>query len=194
MKIIQIGANRGNDHVTKLVKSFDVNDIELLLLVEPISMVIPQLKECYAFLGDKAVVEQIAIVENNNQDTVEIFYTPIMEPADAVPTYELSSIKREHVLTPGVTESDIYSYSIPCMTISSLFDKYNIIDLDYLFVDAEGIDGEIIKSIDLEKYNIKNVQVEYIHSSFNLSGHFGNYGYSERGSLDIYGFDKLFYK
>jgi hypothetical protein len=32
-----------------------------------------------------------------------------------------------------------------------------------LFIDAEGIDGEIIKSIDFEKFNIKKIFYENLH-------------------------------
>lgn len=192
MKIVQIGANRGDDHVTELVRQVGADQIEQLILVEPITMVIPQLRECYKFLGDKCIIEQIAIVQMEDIQAVEIFYTPLMNPPELPPTYELASlIKAHHV---GVPDKDIHSYFVPCMTINNLLDKYGITELDYLFIDTEALDAVIAESIDLDKYNIKNIQVEYIHGGHHLSDYFYQHGYYEQHSLDFHKFDKMFCK
>jgi hypothetical protein len=63
----------------------------------------------------------------------------------------------------GVEDKLIRSISVNCLTISNIVDKYDIINLDYLFIDAEGYDYEIIKSIDFGKCNIKNIKFESMH-------------------------------
>ena len=49
------------------------------------------------------------------------------------------------------------------MHINQLFEKYNITDLDILYIDAEGIDDLIIKSIDFNKINISKIYFENLH-------------------------------
>ena len=49
------------------------------------------------------------------------------------------------------------------MTINKLFDKHNLIDIDILFIDAEGFDDRIIKDIDFGKYNINQLYYENMH-------------------------------
>ncbi len=41
--------------------------------------------------------------------------------------------------------------------------KYNIAEIEYLFIDTEGYDYKIIKSIDLNKIKINKIKFEYKH-------------------------------
>ena len=50
------------------------------------------------------------------------------------------------------------------MTINKLMDKYNLLELEYLFIDAEGLDVFIIDSLEFNKYNYKNIIFEAVHS------------------------------
>jgi hypothetical protein len=56
------------------------------------------------------------------------------------------------------------------MTFNNIMEKYNLTDLDYLFIDTEGLDIHIIASIDFQKYNIKNIIFEQMHADgpFNI--------------------------
>ena len=47
--------------------------------------------------------------------------------------------------------------------MNNLLDKYNITELDILFIDTEGFDDKIIMSIDYEKFNIKSIFYENLH-------------------------------
>tara|TARA_B100001057_G_scaffold494043_1_gene589790 strand:+ start:1831 stop:2085 length:255 start_codon:yes stop_codon:yes gene_type:complete len=44
-----------------------------------------------------------------------------------------------------------------------LIKKYNIAEIEYLFIDTEGYDYKIIKSIDLNKIKINKIKFEYKH-------------------------------
>jgi hypothetical protein len=50
------------------------------------------------------------------------------------------------------------------MTFNNIMEKYSLINLDYLFIDTEGLDTYIINSIDFKKYNIKNISFESKHT------------------------------
>ena len=40
-------------------------------------------------------------------------------------------------------------------------------EIDYLSIDIEGVDFDVLMSIDFTKYNIKNISFEFIHFSRN---------------------------
>jgi hypothetical protein len=49
------------------------------------------------------------------------------------------------------------------ITVNNLLLKHKIDTLDILFIDAEGMDSEIIKSIDFNKFDIKKIYYENLH-------------------------------
>ena len=49
------------------------------------------------------------------------------------------------------------------MTINDLLDKYNLKNIDILFMDVEGFDHNILLSIDYNKYSIKDLYFENLH-------------------------------
>lgn len=52
---------------------------------------------------------------------------------------------------------------VPCITLSTLFKKYNINYIDILSIDTEGHDWKIIKQLDLTKYRPSIIRAEYIN-------------------------------
>jgi FkbM family methyltransferase len=154
MNIIQIGANDGDDEVYELISS-NRDKISKAVLIEPIPYCIPALQNRYAEIKN-VYIENIAIT--NNPDIKEQTFYYINES-----NYQVSSLKKQHLTDHGVEDKLIRSISVNCLTISNIVDKYDIINLDYLFIDAEGYDYEIIKSIDFGKCNIKNIKFESMH-------------------------------
>ena len=53
--------------------------------------------------------------------------------------------------------------NIKILVFDDLVKKYNINEIEYLFVDTEGYDYKIIKSIDFNKIKINKVKFEYKH-------------------------------
>jgi FkbM family methyltransferase len=157
MKIIQIGANNGKDEVFDLISQNRFN-IELAILIEPIPFIIDDLKNQYKDL-DNVSIESIAINDDPNSTHLTLYY---IENSN----YEVSSFNKEHVIEhkPEDETNEIKSLDIPCMTFNDIMEKYSVIDLDYLFIDTEGLDTYIINSIDFSKYNIQNIIFETIHA------------------------------
>ena len=52
---------------------------------------------------------------------------------------------------------------VNCLTLDSLLSKHNFNDVNILVCDAEGYDWEIFNSIDLNKYNLQFIRLEYIN-------------------------------
>lgn len=158
MNIIQIGACVGNDGLTKYIES--IHNIEKLILVEPMNIHNEKLQEVYK--GYSFIIENIAITTN---DVKEMSFYYHKEDG---PNFEVSSITKEHILkhviyNSKLTEDGIVELRVPCMTINDLLEKHNILDLDYLHIDAEGIDDQLIMSIDFDKYDIKKIFFEAHH-------------------------------
>ena len=52
------------------------------------------------------------------------------------------------------------------MKISEFFRLNNIIDIDYLSIDLEGMDYDVLLNLDLSEFNIKNISFEHLHLNF----------------------------
>lgn len=53
--------------------------------------------------------------------------------------------------------------TVPCKTFDTIADQYKIEDVQLLKIDAEGHDYQIFNTIDLKKYNIDCIRLEYIN-------------------------------
>jgi len=154
MKIVQIGSNDGDDSVRQFIIENQSN-IDLVVLVEPIPFILDKLKENYKDFNN-IFIENIAISDNE----LEKFTLYYEEDSN----YELSSFRKQHLIDCNCSLEKIKSIDVNCLTINQLFEKYNIDTLDYLHIDTEGLDVYIISSIDFNKFKIKNIIFEVIHT------------------------------
>jgi FkbM family methyltransferase len=154
MKLVQAGANSGKDSVFSFITE-NQNNIELAILIEPIPFIIGDLTKQYNSF-ENIVIENIAI----SDETASEFILYYEEDSN----YEVSSFSKQHILDHGCPEYKIKSMSVPCLTINQLLDKYNINELDYLYIDTEGLDVHILSSIDYAKYKINNIIFEIAHT------------------------------
>lgn len=71
---------------------------------------------------------------------------------------------------------------VDCITFDTLVSKHNFNDVNILVCDAEGYDWEIFKSIDLNKYNLQFIRLEYFNlteeEKTQLKTKFDNAGYT----------------
>lgn len=161
MKVIQIGSNKGNDDLSNYLQS-NFTKLDFGLFVEPNPAHIDELKACYSNY-DNAIIENVAIKSpDQTEEELEIFYNT----HDAVGI--MASCKLEHVMLHTRTESyfqsgEIKSFKIPCLTLENLLDNYNITYLDWILLDVEGLDAEILLTFNWKKYNIRKVEFEHVH-------------------------------
>ena len=80
----------------------------------------------------------------------------------------INSFDRNHLIKHGVKSNHIEKKKINCISISNLLEKYNVSDLDLLFVDAEGYDANILIDF-LKNSNQEPIIIfEYVHAENKL--------------------------
>jgi len=189
MRVVQIGTNDGEDDLSRYLKS-NYSKIEFGLFVDANSIFIDKIKESYSNY-DNVNVENIAIKSPfEKENELEIFYNT----ADIFG--QICSSKLSHVLNhsderwnPGLADGEIKSFKVPCLTLDKLFEKYNIYYLDYLLLDIEGIESEILLNFNWKKYKIKKIEFEYKHLGdykYNLECMLRGMGYEQVPSLHEY--------
>jgi FkbM family methyltransferase len=67
---------------------------------------------------------------------------------------------------------------VDCVTLNSLLDKYNITHIDYLSIDTEGGELEILQSIDWDRFQIHVIEVENNYRSPEFREYLTNKGYT----------------
>ena len=141
---IQIGSNTGNDDFFEICKKYQPSKI---ILIEPFTPCIEQLRNCYSELKCEIYIENVAIVDDENIETVIL--------------YERTGAPEHHTVVPLKGMEGTKNYTVAACTFTRLVEKYNISDIGILHIDTEGNDARIINSIDFDKNKIDNIIYEY---------------------------------
>lgn len=143
----QIGTNDGNDMFRHLVKR-DKPDI--VILVEPNKNLLDHIKNNYSN------IENVYIYNN------AIYYQDDEDVELVIPAKKgYSSLHFSLVpMNDWGNKEDMIKITSKSITFGSICNRHNITDIDYLQIDTEGFDSEIIKMIDLSKYKIKTIRFE----------------------------------
>ena len=184
MNIVQIGANKGNDDLSQLIGNVQP---QKLVLVEPMKLHNEDLLNHYSWV-DNIFLENVVVEKETGKD-VEFFYH-----VEDGPKYEVASLIREHIYPrhPNLSDEGITSFIIQTININDLFEKYNLLNIDILFIDDEGYDDTIISTIDFEKYNITKLYFENLHiKNQNIYEYLENKGYSIEKNVGLYGWTSL---
>ena len=158
-QIIQIGANDGQsfDELSYFIKKNKTNSV----LVEPIVENFTKLQIHYKNLNF-IKLENSAISIN---DEVSKLYkvNPKYTSKYGSHISAIPSFSQKHLINHGVNKKHIITELVTPITIKKLIAKYNIDNLDLLFVDAEGYDGKIIYDF-LDSSILRPFMIfEYIH-------------------------------
>ena len=186
MVAVQIGSNRGNDEFTSLIKD---QQIDLLVLVEPLSVHNTSLLDCYLNIKNK-FIENIIITDEENSETPIYFHK--QDGLEYGNNYELASLNKQHCfnIRNHYDESELVSLKLPNLTINNLFDKYKIQHIDLLFIDTEGYDSKIIKNIDFTKFSINEIYYENLHvNTYELRTFLIEKNYSIQENVLTYGWN-----
>lgn len=167
LKLLQVGANNGEheDPVVNLIK----DDIVEAILVEPLPHLAEMLQVRYA--RNAAVkVEQCAI--GVRQGALPFFFLQDNVGTDLT---AISSLDRDYVrkwerhfnrvALPGQIVV-MHEMPVTVRTVGELLDDNGWNELDILVVDAEGLDGEIVRSVLTTDLPIKVIFFEYSNLSW----------------------------
>jgi FkbM family methyltransferase len=152
MNLVQIGTNTANDDFFfNVVSKIEKEKINNLILVEPLSSLNDSIASAY--INYNYVLEN-CVINTDSLIKEEVFY---------ISRYHwLSSLKKEHIDKHKTNEIPV-EIRVKAMTVNELFDKHNLLDIDVLFIDCEGTDDLVIKSLDFVKYNVKKIYYEHVH-------------------------------
>ena len=198
---IQIGSGAGDmdsslnfqDGFTNFIKKKRLEKNDKILLVEANPLIINKLHQCWKDFPNVKIFN-LAIVGNNlNADTIDIFYTKDDQPYYQVTSHDIDHVKKHY------PKSVIEKISVKSKKISDFLNEEVMNEkIEYLSIDAEGMDFEIIMSMDFTKHNIKYISVEFLHFGKNrkkILSKLADAGYSFKGSgFDINGYDFMFEK
>lgn len=140
---IQIGANVGKDDFQELIQS--INERVKVILVEPNSKLTPILSDNYSNL------------ENKHEMVICSFGIALADGMTNIHLYDTSGVSSLLYRRVGEIREII---KIPVLTFDSLCTKFSINEIEYLCIDTEGLDYEIMNSIDLSKVTIKTIVFE----------------------------------
>ena len=158
-QIIQIGANDGQsfDELNYFIVKNKTNSI----LVEPILENFKKLEINYKNL-DFVKLENSAIsIKNEVSKLYKVDSKYLNLYGGHIPA--IPSFNKEHLINHGVSSRHIISEVINPITIKELIFKYQVENLDLLFIDTEGYDGKIVHNF-LDNSNLRPFIVfEYVH-------------------------------
>lgn len=189
--IVQIGTNNGNDHVLKLCKRINPS---FVLLVEPFPHHVKSIENNY--IGIPYVLEKVAVTCDSSTETV--LYYHLLDGPQGHPThkFDVTSTIADHLVKHGYNRRELQKIIVPALSINDLLKKHNLKHIDYLFIDAEGVDFDILKSLDMKSVTIEYIQIEHLHlDKQELHSFMDTSGYIPLlTSLDPYNYDTLFKK
>jgi FkbM family methyltransferase len=150
MFVIQIGASDGKYDYHRTIDEVWTGITQLGwtgVLIEPNPRHFIQLQQTYRDYLNKIKLLNCAI---NIYDGNTTFYDCVIDGN--------SSLKEEIVLKNSINYKPI---TVDCKTINTLLWMTGI--PDYLVIDAEGSDGDILEDLDFIKYPIKKIRFEFSH-------------------------------
>jgi FkbM family methyltransferase len=162
LSIVQIGANRGNDDLTQIIRSLpSSNLVGRLVLVEPLSVHHETLRTCYVDYSP----EILAVAIGGNEQAAATFYYHL----DDGPLYEVASLDKAHIQKHAcynallANDDRIASVTVPCITPEELLQRIHAPHPDILFLDCEGSDGDIVSRLLRGHQRPLNIYFENLH-------------------------------
>jgi FkbM family methyltransferase len=154
MNIVQIGTNKSKDSCYEFIKK-NKKSISNIYLVEPLAACIPNIRSAFEEFNNVKIFN-IAIATGANETTLKFYY-----PKKDIKSGH-ASFNYNHLVAHGHREID--SIDIPVMALDKFFTDNNITSCERLYIDTEGYDCKILLDFDYNKYNIKHIEFEKIHS------------------------------
>ncbi len=155
---IQIGTNNGNDKFRRAVLE---RKPDLVLLVEANSGLRSAIEKNYENIPNVHIISKAILWEDNK--IVSLYY-PAMggshgnQGENGITYYDVHFSMLP--MNDWGDKKNMVEIKAPTISFMSLCEQYNIKDVEYLQIDTEGFDTEIIKMIDFQKINIKYIRFE----------------------------------
>ena len=163
---VEVGSNDGSqhDHLKAMIRGRPWRGI----MVEPVPYVFDRLRDNYGGL-ERIALENVAIADREGrlpfyhleQDQDD---ASLPEWYDAIGSFSRDAIASHVEHIPDI-ESRIVEVEVPALTFDSLCAKHDVAAIDLLLVDTEGYDHEILKGVDLDRWQPRLLIYEHYHLS-----------------------------
>jgi|TARA_B110000438_G_scaffold241017_1_gene239967 FkbM family methyltransferase len=160
---ISIGSHTGYWLEEELKKFSD----KKVILIEPVEYNLSELKERVKNYTN-IIIEKVAISDKDETLPFYFIKRSSIEKLNKHWASGIGSFDKNHILNHRskrfqVTDDDIETTSVECLSFNSLKKKHSITSIDKLMLDVEGAEYKILKSIDLKETLIKNIMFEKKH-------------------------------
>ncbi|MCE2594044.1 FkbM family methyltransferase [Motilimonas cestriensis] len=160
IKIVQIGANDGvsyNDTVFPLVSKYP--ELSSALLVEPLYDLFQKLEKNYSKFPN-VILKNLAIHETEKEMYI---YRVAPDKAKELPEWVngIASFNPKHHELSDTPSDTIIKELVNCIDFESLVKKNNFENFDFLQIDTEGYDYNILITLDLDKFKPKIIRFEH---------------------------------
>ena len=95
---------------------------------------------------------------SNNEETKKLYFVDELNTQNTLEPNHLSFLKNHH----NLREEDISLQEIKTKRLDKILDNYNFNDIDFMNIDVEGHELQVLNSIDFLKYKIKFICIEMI--------------------------------
>ena len=160
--LIIIGAHNGSG-----LESLILKQKNKVLLIEPVNYNLQSLKNKFKE-KENIIYENAGISDQRNQMKFYCVKESSIKKLGKEWASGIGSFKKKHLIDHyrkrfQITVNDIEEINVKILTFSDLIKKYNINEIEYLFIDTEGYDYRILKSINFNEIKINKVKFEYKH-------------------------------
>lgn len=164
LNIVQIGSSVAGDSASEFFEFYQEH-INKALLIDASPASVQATKDYYlSNLPHSVSVERMeylnyAIVTDPSTTEIELFYP------EGDPLSGFNSIFKSHVDSHRAGHGQqAVSINVPAITLNKLLKDYQIKEIDRLYIDAEGMDADILLSLDLSAFTIPYIAFEHGHT------------------------------
>jgi len=112
--------------------------------------------ELFNFARSKDININAAISDNEENKT--LYFVDELNTQNTLEANHLSFLKKHH----NLKEEEISEQEVKTKKLDKILDSYKFNDIDFMNIDVEGHELNILNSIDFLKYNIKFICIEMI--------------------------------
>jgi FkbM family methyltransferase len=141
----QIGTNNGNDQFNKLVRA---HKPDIVILVEPNANLLSEIQSNYKGVSNLFIYSNA--IYYRDDELIEL----------CIPSKRGYGDVHFSLVPMNDWGEDFVKIQTKSITFDTICKEHNITEIDYLQIDTEGFDSEIIKMIDLSSYRIRVIRFE----------------------------------
>ena len=155
MNVLQIGCNKCDDHVTEYVSN-NADKIDHLILIDIDKSFVTHANRIYKNVK-KLTTIVTAITSDPTQKEITLYHLKHHMFSGH------TSFSYKHMIDHKHSPKNIVEVNHSARTITSVLEEYNIKEIERLYIDTEGLDVDILMTIDYNKYNVSHITFEHIH-------------------------------